>query len=120
MQAWTAVACIPPLLLLSLLLEGDPRPTVAAAPWLPWTGVLYSALIASVGGHALMFFLVQRHPVATVTPYFLLTPLFATALGVMVWGDRPGGKLWVGGALVLSGVLAVSLRRKVVATRFDA
>ena len=40
----------------------------------------------------------------------LLTPVFAVALGVLVWGDRPGPRLLIGGALVLSGVLLVAIR----------
>ena len=45
-----------------------------------------------------------------MTPLLLLTPVFAVALGVLVWGDRPGPRLWLGGALVLGGVLIVALR----------
>jgi O-acetylserine/cysteine efflux transporter len=29
---------------------------------------------------------------------------------VAFWGDRPGPKLWIGGAMVLGGVLAIALR----------
>ena len=52
----------------------------------------------------------QRHPVSQVTPYLLLAPVFAITLGVLVWGDRPGPKLVIGGAMVLGGVLLVALR----------
>ena len=54
--------------------------------------------------------LVQRHPVAKVTPWLLLAPVFAIALGIVFWGDRPGPRLWIGGAMVLGGVLVVALR----------
>ena len=54
--------------------------------------------------------LVQRHPVAQVTPWLLLAPVLAIGLGVAFWGDRPGPKLWIGGAMVLGGVLAIALR----------
>jgi O-acetylserine/cysteine efflux transporter len=54
--------------------------------------------------------LVQRHPVAQVTPYMLLSPVMAVLLGVVFWGDRPGPALWIGGAMVLGGVLAIALR----------
>jgi len=30
--------------------------------------------------------------------------------GVLLWGDRPGWRLLVGGALVLSGIFVVTLR----------
>jgi O-acetylserine/cysteine efflux transporter len=56
------------------------------------------------------FTLVQRHPVSSIMPYLLLTPLTAVLFGVLLWGDRPGWRLLVGGALVLSGIFVVTLR----------
>jgi len=61
-------------------------------------------------GHGLFFWLVQRHPVAQVTPYLLLTPVFAVLLGIVFWGDRPGPALWIGGAMVLGGVFVIAIR----------
>lgn len=108
--AWGAVFGVPALLLASLLLEGDPRSHLAAAGWIGWGGVVYSALVASVLCHSLFFLLVQRHPVSLITPYLLLTPLVAVLLGVLVWGDRIGPRLVIGGAMVLGGVLVIALR----------
>jgi O-acetylserine/cysteine efflux transporter len=45
-----------------------------------------------------------------VTPWLLLVPVLAVALGIVFWGDRPGPRLWIGGAMVLGGVLIVALR----------
>ena len=70
----------------------------------------YSGLIASLVGHGLLFWLVQRHPVSQITPYLLLTPIIAIALGVLFWGDRPGPKLVIGGLMVLGGVMLIALR----------
>ena len=36
--------------------------------------------------------------------------LKAPCPGIVVWGDRPGPRLWLGGAMVLGGVLAIALR----------
>jgi len=110
-QAWTALIGVPPLLGLALLLEPVNLDLLTTATWLDWGGVLYSAIAASLIGHGLLYVLLQRHPVARVMPYLLLTPVFAVALGILVWGDRPGPRLLVGGALVLAGVLLVSMRR---------
>lgn len=110
LQAWAALAGLPPMLLLSWVLEGAPAPLLAAAPPLAWAGAAYSALAASVLGHGLYFWLVRHHGVSAVTPYLLLAPVFAVLLGVVFWGDRPGPRLLLGGALVLAGVLAIALR----------
>jgi O-acetylserine/cysteine efflux transporter len=31
-------------------------------------------------------------------------------LGILFYGDRPGPQLWIGGAMVLGGVLLIALR----------
>ena len=67
-------------------------------------------MFASLLGHGVFFLLVQRHPVAQVTPYLLVTPVFAVVLGIVFWGDRPGPALWIGGAMVLGGVLVIAIR----------
>jgi O-acetylserine/cysteine efflux transporter len=107
---WSAwIGCIP-LFAASALIEPDPYAQIQSASAIAWTGVIYAAVIASMLGHSLFFLLVQRHPVAQLTPYFLLTPVFAVGLGMLFWGDRPGPRLWIGGAMVLGGVLAIALR----------
>ncbi|GIX35095.1 MAG: membrane protein [Lysobacteraceae bacterium] len=110
LQAWSALAGLPVLVLASLLLEGAPWPHLAAAGGRAWLGIAYSALIASVLCHSLFFVLVRRHPVSRITPYLLLTPLVAVALGIVVWNDRPGLRLVIGGTMVLAGVLVTALR----------
>ena len=112
LQAWTAVICLPLLVLLSLFLEQGQIAAVQSAGRIHWSSVLYSALGASLVGHGLFYYLVQRHPVTTVMPYLLLTPLFAVAFGVLVWGDRPGWRLILGGAMVLLGIFVITLRAK--------
>lgn len=111
-QGWTAVIGVLPLLLLSALLEGGQVAAVREASWIAWGGVVYSALVASVLGHGLFYWLVQRHPVSLVTPYLLIAPVVAVLLGILFWGDRPGPRLWIGGAMVLGGVLVVAIRAR--------
>lgn len=109
-QGWTALISVLPLLGLSLLLEPGGLGALQQASWIGWAGAAYSAVFASLLGHGLYYVLVQRHPVAQVTPWLLLTPVLAVGLGIAFWGDRPGPKLWIGGAMVLGGVLMIALR----------
>jgi O-acetylserine/cysteine efflux transporter len=119
LQGWTAVIGIVPLLAISLAIEPGGFAALRIASATAWGAVAYSAVFASLIGHTLFFRLVQRHPVAQLMPYLLLTPVFAVALGILVWGDRPGPQLWLGGAMVLGGVFAIALRArtKAVANR---
>ena len=110
MQAWSAWIGLGPLLAWSAWVEPDALHAVAQAGWIAWGGVAWAALVASLLGHSLFFKLVQKHPVAQIAPYLLMAPIVAVLLGVVVWGDRPGPRLWIGGAMVLGGVLAIALR----------
>ena len=109
-QGWTAIIGLLPLLVLSALFEPDGFTALRAASWIGWGGAVYAALFSSLLGHGLYYALVQRHPIAQVTPWLLLTPVLAVMLGLLFYGDQPGPQLWIGGAMVLSGVLLIALR----------
>ncbi len=110
LQAWIAAASFPILLVCSALLETGQIESLAAATWRGWSGVLYTALGASLIGHAGMFYLLQRYEVSTVAPITLLAPVFGVVFGVLVWGDVLTTRLVLGGATVLAGILLVALR----------
>ena len=109
-QGWTAIIGLLPLLALSIAFEPDGFTALRAASWIGWGGAVYAALFSSLLGHGLYYALVQRHPIAQVTPWLLLTPVLAVILGLLFYGDRPGARLWIGGAMVLGGVLLIALR----------
>ena len=111
-QAWTAIISIPLLLLLSLILETGQLQSIQTAEPLHWASIAFSAIGASIIGHGLFYYMAQRHPISTITPYLLMMPLFAVMFGVLVWGDKPGWRLILGGAFVLLGILAITLRTR--------
>ncbi|PJK09267.1 hypothetical protein CO608_07215 [Lysobacteraceae bacterium NML08-0793] len=111
-QAWTALCSVLPLALLSLFFEPGALKALPTVSLPAWSGVIYAALASSLLGHGLYFFLVQRYPVAVLMPWLLLTPVIAIALGIAFWGDTPGFKVWLGGAMVLGGVLVIALRKR--------
>ena len=112
-QGWTAVLSLLPLLAISAVFEPGSFTALREASGIAWGAAAYAAVFSSLLGHGVFYWLVQRHPVATVTPYLLLTPVLAVLLGILFWGDRPGPALWIGGAMVLGGVLVVALRAQV-------
>ena len=111
-QAWTAVITLPVLLAVTLLTEQNQIETIKSAHWQNWAAVTYSAVMASLVGHGLFFYLVQRHPVTSVMPYLQITPVLAVVFGIIFWGDRPGPRLLIGGALVILSILFITLRAR--------
>jgi O-acetylserine/cysteine efflux transporter len=111
-QAWTAVIALPLLLAATLLTEQGQWETLKTAPWQGWSSVAYSAIMASIVGHGLFFYLVQRHPVTSVMPYLQITPVIAVVFGILIWGDQPGARTLIGGSLVIIGILFITLRAR--------
>ena len=110
-QAWNALLSFVPLAALALATESPLTTVPGLAPSDPvWLALGYSAVGASIVGHGTFYWLVQRHEIQRVTPYLLLVPVLAVVLGMLAWGDRPGPRLLIGGALVILGVLWVTLR----------
>jgi O-acetylserine/cysteine efflux transporter len=105
LQAWIALVAFPSLLLLSLIFESGQMQILAKASIADFLTPLYSAVGASIIGHGIVYYLLGRYPVSIVTPLLLPTPIIATFLGVLIFGDILGWKLIVGGLMTLLGVL---------------
>lgn len=110
LYGWQAVVSLPTLLLASALFEPG---GIAALPGVPLTAyawILYSAIAASLVGHAGMSWLVQRYPVTLITPFTLPTPLLAVLFATLAYGTPVTPVMMLGGALTLAGVAIITLR----------
>ncbi len=105
LQAWIALVALPSLLLLSSIFESGQIQTLSKVGIIDFWTPLYSAVGASIVGHGIVYYLLGRYPVSIVTPLLLPTPIIATFLGVLFFGDILGWKMIVGGSMTLLGVL---------------
>lgn len=107
---WSAMFSMPPLLLLSLWVEGLPaiEAGLRSASVSTWLAVLWQAVGNSLFGYATWGWLLSRHPAATITPMALLVPVFGMAASAWWLAEPlPAWKLWAAG-LVMGG-LALNL-----------
>ena len=107
---WSSAFALPPLLLLTLWVDGPARITQAlAAATLPvWGAVLWQTVANTLFGYAAWGWLMARHPAATIAPMALLVPVFGMSASALVLGESlPAWKL-LAAALVLAG-LAINL-----------
>ena len=105
LQAWIALVACPSLLLLSSIFESGQLQILSEVHVVDFWTPLYSAVGASVIGHGIVYYLLGRYPVSIVTPLLLPTPVIATFLGVVIFGDTLGWKMIVGGLMTLLGVM---------------
>ena len=107
---WSSLFALPPLLALSLVVEGWPAIEVGlrTASAGTWAAVLWQSAANSLFGYAAWGWLLARHPAATITPMALLVPVFG--MGASAWmlaEPLPAWKLLAAG-LVMAG-LALNL-----------
>lgn len=112
LQAWIALLSWPLLFLFSAIMEQDQLEAIGSASWLGWSAVLYTAIGASLIGHAGMYYLLQRYEVTQTAPLTLLAPIWGVIFSVALLGDTLTGRMLIGGVMTLIGVGIVSIRQK--------
>jgi O-acetylserine/cysteine efflux transporter len=107
---WAALFSVPPLLALSLLLEGPAAIAagLARATPLTWAAVLWQSVGNTMFGYACWAWLLSRYPAATIAPMSLLVPVFGFGASALILGEPlPPWKIIA--TLLIMGGLAVNL-----------
>lgn len=100
-----------PLLLIGIPLEGNPFD-------FRWTrmaviSLFYLAIVGSVVAFLLYYWLVQHMDVTKTMLIALITPIVAVVLGMLVLNEELNWRTFLGGAMIISGIGLVVLRRAV-------
>jgi O-acetylserine/cysteine efflux transporter len=110
---WSGLVVPLPALALSFAFEG-PAAIGAALGHVQWPAVVstaYTAYLSSLVGYGIWNTLLSRHPVARVTPFAMLVPVFGMAAAAVAFGERPSTLELAGGVVLLAGVAVAVLRR---------
>lgn len=78
---------------------------IASFTWRAWTSVLYMAVFSSVMGYMILYWALRWMPASRVSMFAYAQPVIATCLGILFLHESPAATLYLGGALVLAGVL---------------
>ncbi len=109
-MVWSSLFAAPPLLALSLLLEGPGAIAqgLVTAGWGAWSAVLWQSLGNTLFGYGAWAWLMARYPAATVSPMALLVPVFGMGASALLLAEAlPAWKL--GAAALVIGGLALNL-----------
>ena len=110
MAAVIVLFSTPQLFLLSFLVEDGQMAALGSASPIGWFSLLYAAVVASIIGYGLWYYLIAKFKVSAITPYALLSPLFGITAAVLLLGDEMTTARIVGGMLTLIGVAFVQSR----------
>ncbi|MDQ0992844.1 EamA family transporter [Streptomyces sp. V3I7] len=106
---WSALAAPVPLTLLSLVFEGPERDRAALAS-LDWQGVgalAFTVVLSTIVAFGIWASLLRSNTASSVSAFSLLVPVVGMATAWLALGEVPTTADWIGGALILGGVVAV-------------
>ena len=102
---WSSLVAIPPLLGLSLLMEGAPEVHLTGTGV---AGLLYVVVLASGFGYGAWTWLLKQHEASTVAPFSLLVPVAGIGSAWLVLGEVPNLAEAAGAAIVLIGLAVLT------------
>lgn len=105
-MVWSSAFAVPPLLVLSLAVEGPAAvwSGVAHAGWGTWLAVAWQAYGNALFGYAGWAWLLSRHPAATITPWALGVPVFGMASAALLLGEAMPAWKVAASVLVIAGL----------------
>jgi O-acetylserine/cysteine efflux transporter len=115
---WASLFSVPPLVAMSLVLEGWPTVSAALVTASPaaWAAVAWQSVGNTLFGYAAWGWLLARHPAATITPMALLVPVFGMGASALLLGEAM--PLWkIGAAALVMAGLALNILWPIVAAR---
>lgn len=111
MLALLSLLCAPQFFLLSWVFEGNPFPALARGGIDAYLAIGYTAVFSTIVAYGLWYWLLKHYPMAVVTPFTLLAPVFAVGFSVTMLGESLSWTHAVGGLLTLVGVGVIVVRR---------
>lgn len=104
-------ALVGAVIALPLALRESTRLDWSAITWQGWAGMGYMAVIGSVVGYLAFYRLVDLLSASQVASLYYIQPVVATALGVLLLGERIGHGFLAAAALVAAGVVIAERSR---------
>ncbi len=102
--AWVSVFAGPQMLAASLVLERDHLGLLKNATLIGWGSVVYMGIVMTALGYGIWYHLLKKYDVNQVIPFLLLLPATSILGAVLFLGERPGIRILIGGAVVITGV----------------
>lgn len=107
---WASAIAPLPLLVLSLIVDGptEVRESFNDVPFRAVYGVVFAAVVGTVGAYGIWSKLLASRPASEVAPYSLLVPFFGISSAWLFLGERPAAAELIGAAVMILGVAIVS------------
>lgn len=113
LQSWTSTITAPLLLAASFTFEHGQWEAISEASLLTWGALLFTAFGASLIGHNVYYWLLQRYEVSLLAPLSLLSPILGVIFGITLLGEPLTARIAIGAAIAFTGVAILAIRGKI-------
>jgi drug/metabolite transporter (DMT)-like permease len=77
----------------------------SATNWQGWLSVLYLAIGVSVVAYTIYYWILKQISAVRLAVFSNIQPVIATIVAILLLGEQPGLSFYLGGAIVLTGVI---------------
>jgi len=112
LQSWTSAVTAPLLLAASFVFETGQWQAIQSADLMSWGALLYTAFGASLIGHNVYYWLLQRYEVSLLAPLSLLSPILGVIFGITLLSEPLTERIAIGAAIAFLGVAILAIRGK--------
>jgi O-acetylserine/cysteine efflux transporter len=102
----------PLLLAASFVFETGQWEAIQSADLMSWGALLYTAFGASLIGHNVYYWLLQRYEVSLLAPLSLLSPILGVIFGITLLSEPLTERIAIGAAIAFLGVAILAIRGK--------
>lgn len=116
MLGWMSLLAVPQLLVVSALFESNQWELVQTTTLMAGLSIAFSSIFSTVIAYGLWYYLLTHCEVSRITPFNLLVPIFAIALGQVLYPVELTPQILIGGAITIGGVAIIVVRRPRLST----
>jgi len=104
LMTWLCVFSGPLLILISIIVNGNPIQYILSANFYSWITVIYLGFIMQPIAYGAWYYVLRKHPVNKIMPVLLLLPVTGLLTAIFLLGEEPSKQVFLGGAIIVFGV----------------
>ena len=104
LMTWLAVFSGPMLILISVIVNGNPIQYILIANFNSWLTVLYLGFFMQPAAYGAWYYVLSKYPVNKVMPVLLLLPVTGLITAIFLLGEDPPKQVFLGGTVIVFGV----------------
>jgi O-acetylserine/cysteine efflux transporter len=109
--AWLCLFTAPQLLIISAMFENNQVELLLNIPaYVAWS-VAYTAIMSTIVGYGIWYYLMAKYQLTQVAPFSLLAPIFGITFGKIFFSEPLPLQTIIGGAVAIIGVAVIIIRR---------